>query len=185
MRKKIFTSKVLKIGGLCILCAAIITSVLYWKTTNTSNFTPEADTGVETNSEWTAPTSNPPAAEDSQKPTDEPTTATDGTQENASDNYQVVSESEDEVIINMTPPAKKTTPKDPAPPADKAVTNNPTPNAPATSGNGATSKPKQTPKPEQPGKVYDPVFGWTDLAPVETQEVDSTGDPDKMIGDMG
>lgn len=186
MKKKIFSPKALTIGGLCLLCVAILVGVLYWKAAPDSSFAPEADTSVETNSEWEAPVSTPLTDGKSQQPTDEQPAATDDAQEHAADNYQVVSESPDEVVINMTPPAAKPTSEVPAPPAGKTATpDNSVPSAPAVEGECVPSTPEEKPAPSQPGKVYDPVFGWIDLATGVAEEADSTGDPDKMIGNMG
>ena len=35
------------------------------------------------------------------------------------------------------------------------------------------------------GAVYDPVFGWVVPGQVNQTTVDSSGDPNKMVGNMG
>lgn len=182
MKKKILSSKSLTIGGLCLLCAAILVGVLYWKSTPAPVFTPEADTSVNTNSEWDAPVSSLPADSNSQQSADEQQTAPDLEVE-PKDNYQVVSESEENVMINMTPPADK--PEPPVtPPGKTTPKDNTTPEAPAADGECIPSTPEKKPAPSQPGKVNDPVFGWTDVPIASGQEAGGSGDPNKIIGSM-
>lgn len=141
---------------------------------------------METNSEWEAPVSTPLTDGKSQQPTDEQPAATDDAQAHGQDNYQVVSESPDEVVINMTPPAETPAPKVPDPPAGKTITSdNSVPSAPADGGECVPSTPEEKPAASQPGMVNDPVFGWTEVPPAQGETVDNDGDPDKMIGSMG
>ena len=69
---------------------------------------------------------------------------------------QVVEESEGETVIDFTPDAPELKEDPPAPDGNP--------------GNGA---------------VYDPVFGWVVPGKVVQSSMDSPGDPDKMVGNMG
>lgn len=184
MNKKFLSPKVLTIGGLCLLCAAILVGVLYWKSTPVPTFTPEADTSVKANSEWEAPASAPPSVTNP-KANDESQPAEDAG-DPVKDTYQTVSESEDGAVINMTPPAEKPEPPE-APEGKKVAEDNAVPSTPPSSGACVTPPPegnKQKPSDSKPGQVYDPVFGWTDVASAVGEEADSDGDINKMVGSM-
>lgn len=188
MKKKLFSPKTLMVGGLCLLCVATLVGVLYLTSTPKSTFTPEGDTSVGTNDKWEDNSESLPTDVNTQKPADG---QTDTDAENQMDDkYQVVSESEDETVINMTPPAEK--PKAPEASGAAGVPNDKKPNpdnsvpaAPPAGGDCVPSAPEKKPEPSQPGKVYDPVFGWIELSPGVGETVDSDGDPDKMVGSMG
>ena len=184
MKKKTFSLKTLIIGGLCLLCAAVLVGVLYWKSAPQTNFTPEADTSIGTSDTWEDNGSSLPAGESSHKPDSDQTSGTEADKPTSDDNYKIASESENEVIINMTPPAEK--PKVPDPPAGKEPnTDNSVPSQPASGGECIPSTPERKPEPSQPGKVNDPVFGWTEVAPAQGETVDNDKDPDKIVGNMG
>ena len=63
--------------------------------------------------------------------------------------------------VNTTPEVTAPAPETPA---------NNGPEAGSTNGNGA---------------VYDPVFGWVIPGQVSQSTMDSEGDPNKMVGNMG
>lgn len=184
MKNKFFSPKVLTIGGLCLLSVAVLVGVLFWKSAPAPTFTPEADTSVGTNDEWVNSSSLPTqgttssSANGQQTPTD--------TANQPDDTYQVVAESQDEVVINMTPPAEKPEAPD-APDGKSKPEGNAVPDTPAEDGECIPVNPEK-PKPQepsQPGKVNDPVFGWTEVPSASGQPADSDGDPDKIIGNMG
>lgn len=183
MKKKFISPKTLTIGGLCVLCIAVLVGVLYWKSAPADTFTPEADTSIGTNDIWedsssSLPTSSNAGNSTSNQPSDKET------DEPSDDNYLVVSEDEKDVVINMTPPAEK--PKAPdVPKGEKPNADNSVPDAPASGGDCIPPTPEKPPESSQPDRVYDPVFGWSDLPPAQGKPVDNDGDPNKTIGNMG
>ena len=182
MKKKLFSPKVLTAGGLCLLCVAILVGVLYLTSTPTSTFTPEGNTSVNANDQWEDNNGSLPAGGNTQKSADGKA-GTDGG-EQPDDKYQVVSESEDETVINMTPPAEK--PEAPDAPNDKKPNpDNSVPDAPPAGGSCIPSTPEKKPEPSQPGMVNDPVFGWTEVPPAQGESIDNDKDPNKIVGNMG
>lgn len=183
MKKKLFSPKTLTIGCLCLLCAAVLVGVLYWKSAPETNFTPEADTSIGVSDTWEDNGSSLPAGGNTQKPTGDQTPGAE-TGKPADDNYKVASESESEVVINMTPPVEK--PKAPDVPADKSPnSDNTVPEQPASEGECIPSTPEKKPETSQPGRVNDPVFGWTEVPPAQGETVDNDKDPNKIVGSMG
>ena len=104
----------------------------------------------------------------------------------------MVDESEGEVVIDFTPEGEDLKTEPPEPPAaegDPEDPSAPTTYAPEETEPAPTTPPAQdnTPAPgsvNENGAVYDPVFGWVVPSQVEQTTSDSTGDLDKMVGDM-
>lgn len=105
---------------------------------------------------------------------------------------KVVDESKDEVIIDFTPEVedlKTETPDPPAAEGDATDPSAPPTYAPEETHPDPTAPPSQENSPapgsvREDGAVYDPVFGWVVPGQVEQTPADSSGDPDKMVGDM-
>lgn len=185
MKKKIVSGKVLAVSGLCLACVAILIGVLVWRSTPNPEFTPDDNHSVVTPSTWEEPEGDNKGSRPASTPTPEQTDTASDADTHAKDNYKVVSEDEDEVVIDMTPPAHQSeAPKPPAAPEGQTATpDNEIPEEPADGGACIPETPKEK-ETEKPGQVYDPVFGWTDIADASGQEADSNGDPNKMIGTM-
>lgn len=183
MKKKMISGKALTIGGLCLACIAILVGILIWKTGPESQFTPDADDMIPSSTTWVEPGGSSPGS--TSKPSATPGQADDpAPDDQAQDNYKVSSETEEEVVINMTPPVSQNTETPPPAPKDQMVPeSNAVPSEPADGGECIPSTPEKKPE-EKPGQVYDPVFGWTDLPGASGTEAHSDGDPNKMIGSM-
>ena len=103
------------------------------------------------------------------------------------------------VDIQFTPPGEALKPEPPEPPQTNADNTNPS--APPTYTPEQVKPPedKTPPADEKPtdagkpapgskrsdGAVYDPVFGWIVPGQVQQTPIDSDGDPNKQVGNMG
>ncbi|MCM1214936.1 MAG: hypothetical protein NC331_06455 [Lachnospiraceae bacterium] len=105
---------------------------------------------------------------------------------------KVVEESAQEVIIDFLPAADtETTPEPPAPPVAEGGTDNPA-SPPSYAPEDLEPEPTGLPRDDTPaagssngnGAVYDPVFGWVIPGKVNQINMDSSGDPNKMVGNM-
>lgn len=184
MKKNKISGKALGIGGLCLVCVVILVGIWIWSAAPKSEFTPDPDDSVSTHTTWNDP--GDAAKGDSGAPAANPGQADPNadSEVHAQDNYKVASESEDEVVINMTPPVSEPVETPPPAPSGQAIPeNNAIPSAPADGGECIPSTPEKKPE-TKPGQVYDPVFGWTDLPSASGSEAHSDGDPNKMIGTM-
>lgn len=183
MKKKMISGKALTIGGLCLACIAILVGILVWKTSPASEFTPDADNTIPSSTTWVEPDGS--STGNTSKPSATPGQADNpDPNDHAQDNYKVASETEEEIVIDMTPPAsQKTVTPPPAPKDQTAPENNAVPSAPAEGGECIPSTPEKKPE-EKPGQVNDPVFGLSELPRASGSEADSNGDPNKMIGSM-
>ena len=104
---------------------------------------------------------------------------------------KTITDTEDEVVINFTDPNPfKEPPPETIPdesnadtgevPTQQPISTDPpavTPSAPQSS----TPAPGST---NSSGEFYDPVFGWVKPGNVVVIDIDSDGDPDKMVGNM-
>jgi len=116
--------------------------------------------------------------------------------ENSLEGYpKVAEESPEQVTIDFTPDAEELQPEPPEPPTPEGSTNDPSA-PPAYTPESLSPTPAPTAPPVQnnapapgavndDGAVYDPVFGWVYPSKVSQTTMDSAGDPDKMVGNMG
>lgn len=189
--KKIFTSKGFIVTALTVLCAAILGVCWYVGQDKSAPFLPdESPPASSAESQWSEDTTL--AAEES-KTTHSP--ATQQPTQPAMEYPKVVEESEKEVVIDFTDTKKKETETAPPPPPEgKTILADPGPEhevnpdpevtAPATEAAPADSSPAPGSTNED-GAVYDPVFGWVVPGKVEQTTMDSDGDINKMVGNMG
>ncbi len=178
--KKFLKSRALQAAALSIACIGILAACLLAGRNREKPFQPE-ETPVESRaSEWVEPqpattpaTTEPPAAAIPEKATEE-----------ILESYpQVAGESEEGTVIDLTPDASGLKENPPEPPVPQGDMGNPeTPPTyepevpePATSPDGNPGN----------GAVYDPVFGWGVPGEVVQSSMDSEGEPDKMVGNMG
>ena len=199
--KELITSKWFIAGTLGVVCIAILVVCLMWGT-NEHEFIVEDPVPLAAVGIWTETLDgNSGVAEGAgqatawQSPVSNTQKQSGGQQSGSPDvpakEYpQVVKETGDEVVIMFTDPAPCKEPAPETPGTDPA--NNPTnTRAPQQTGQPGTSPPATRP-PGTPslgssngnGEVYDPVFGWIKPGNVEQTEIDSSGDPDKIVGKM-
>lgn len=184
--KKIFTSKAFIISILAVLCIGIAAACFIWGRDRPSEFTPDS-VESQTTDEWKEGTSSsesgswstPGSADGENKPEEE---------------YpKVVEETEDEVVVDFTPPKDKEDAEPPAAPEGKTEIENPEPDHPQTIDPEITVPEPEPSSPSGPapgstndnGEVYDPVFGWVKPGVIVQENIDSDGDPNKMVGNMG
>lgn len=181
--KKIFKSKKFLFSVLAAACIGILAVCFVVNRDRDNNFQPEdvaANNGAPELQESPAPAAN------TATPVPTHTPAPAATKEPMEEYPKVVDESESEVVIDFTPEGEDLKTESPEPPAAEGDPEDPS--APPTYAPEET-KPAQdnTPAPgstNENGAVYDPVFGWVIPSQVEQTTSDSTGDPNKMVGDM-
>lgn len=191
--KKILQSK----GTLAVLLAAaciiILGVCIYVNRSRENAFQPEESSSEAESATWEE-TSAPSAAVKETEPTASEPESTSAVPETdpPADYPKVSEENGQETEITFTPTEK---PEETPPPAPegKTVLEDPGPEHPV---NPAPEVTAPAPVPEsaagpQPGEtnadgaIYDPVFGWIVPSRVEQSVVDSDGDPNKMVGNMG
>lgn len=184
------------IGGLFVLCAAVLTGVYFITKEPETDFTPtstpeptaEAVTWEENTSDSYVATT-PKKEEANQVPGE----ITDDTQ-------TVISETEDGTITDLSgsttkEDAKVTKPSAP-PHTDDDTTNPdkkpeyvdpvvPTPTPEPSKPDNEPPAPTPTPANTKPGQVYDPVFGWVTTGDTVQDNVDNDGDINKQLGTVG
>lgn len=183
--KKSFTSKAFLVLLLAILCVGVTVACLIWRANRSGNFTPDPveSQGVD---QWRENVSI--ANSDDLDSAD-----TNSGDKNTEQYPKVVAEDDDEVSVDFTPPRSPADAEPPAAPNGKTeikdLVSGHTPNiAPEVS--------TPAPKPDDPsgpvpgstndkGEFYDPAFGWVKPGVVVQEEIDSDGDPNKMVGNMG
>ena len=187
--KNIFKSKKFLFSMLAAACIGILAVCFVVNRDRDNNFQPEdvaANTGTQEWQESPAPTVN------TATPVPTHTPAPAATKEPMEEYPRVVDESENEVVIDFTPEGEDLKTEPPEPPAaegDPEDSSAPPTYAPEETEPAPTTPPAQdnTPAPGSTngnGAVYDPVFGWVVPGQVEQTTSGSTGDPDKMVGDM-
>jgi len=192
--KKIFQSKGFIAIVLAILCVIIIIACLTWQN-KSSEFVPEysgttsniADSTTAASSENT--TLKQAAAESSGADAYQ---AAPTSESNRNEDYpKVISEADKEVSINFTP-TEKAVETTPSAPEGKTIIEDPGPVHPINPAPEVIAPPTEAPNTETEagttngnGAVYDPVFGWIEPGVVDQSSVDSEGDPNKMVGNMG
>ncbi len=191
--KSFFKSKGVLVSALTLSCIGILIICWYVNREQTAAFQPEETPGIIQSQDW----------EENQGTSEAHTKETNssgayvppkesGTQE-TQNTYPIVSEvSESEVSIDFTPTETlEETP--PAPPEGKTLLEDAGPEHPINSVPEVTSpEPESSPHngpdagdTNQDGSIYDPVFGWVVPGQVNQSTIDSDGDPNKMVGNMG
>ena len=201
--KKLITSKPFIAGALAVLCISILSVCIFWGKGKQTVFLPDEPIPLGSIESWTenhALTDETNGIEtetvgydlelwvSNTQPWQQTGSQTSTTQE---EYPQVDVKTPNEVVINFTDPTPY---RAPAPAASGTnPDNNPTPptQPPVPDdhplANLPTSPPADTPSAGSTngsGEVYDPVFGWVRPGRVEQTEIDSPGDPNKMVGSM-
>lgn len=189
--KNFLKSKGFLVAVLSITCIGILAACWYVSRDRTAEFKPEeAETTAESQDwqEGSGPEKeNAGNSADAYRPP-----AQSGPAESLEAYPRVEAESEDEVVIEFTP-AEKPEETPPAAPEGKTVMENPGPEHPVNTTPEVTAPAPETPANNGPeagstngnGAVYDPVFGWVIPGQVSQSTMDSEGDPNKMVGNMG
>lgn len=186
--KNFFKSKGFIVTSLAVLCITILGVCWYAGQNKSDPFLPDESPPASTESTWS-----------------ENNSQTDGS--NGADAYvspqptapveeypKVVEESENEVVIDFTntePSAAEATP--PPAPEGKTIMEDPGPAHEVNRNPEVTAPSTEAPADTEPapgsgngnGAVYDPVFGWVVPGEVSQSTIDSDGDPNKMVGNMG
>ena len=184
--KKFFTSKTFLISLLAILCVGIAAVCMVLSMEKPSNFTPDPVVSQIVD-DWQENASTV-------SPGDWDSAAGNGTGDKGAGQYpKVVEENEDEVIVDFTPPKSPEDAEPPAVPDGKTEIKDPTPDHAPNIDPEVKAPETEKPVSNDPapgstngsGEFYDPVFGWVKPGAVNQQEIDSEGDPNKMVGNMG
>lgn len=197
--KNFIKSKKFIASALSVACIGIIAICWFISKTPDNEFMPEEITESTPSQNWQE---TPPATSGLAEKQSEPHTAketetaevypkvaevieNDSTESSAEETTKAV-------VIDFTPTEK---PQETPPPAPegKTVIEDPGPEHPVTSAPDVTPPPVETAASTEPapgssngnGAVYDPVFGWVVPGEVIQSPIDSDGDPDKMVGNMG
>lgn len=187
--KKFIRSKGFLLSVLAIACVGILTVCFVVNRDTDNDFQPEE---IASNTETQEPQETPAPVMNTASPAPTHTPAPAVTKDPMEEYPKVVDESEDEVVIDFTPEGEDLQPETPEPPTAEGDTTDPS--APPTytpekTEPEPTAPPAQnnTPAPgsiNENGAVYDPVFGWVVPSQIEQTTSDSSGDPNKMVGDM-
>lgn len=188
--KKILKSKGFLVTVLSVSCIAILAACWFVRRDTKTAFLPDEQPPDATQEEWKDTTKT--AENSSQEHTDAVLPSQNRAEEKLEGYPKVEEESEQEVVIDFVPAETKSgTP--PPPPEGNTVTTesdressaNP---APETSPSPTDTGEDKTPAAgsiNENGAVYDPVFGWVVPGQTNQTTVDSSGDPNKMVGNMG
>lgn len=187
--KKFFKSKGFLVTVLSVSCIAILAVCwLVGRDTKTA-FLPDGQPPAAVQEEWE---DTPDAMGSSQALTDSGIPGQDGAEEKLEDYPKVADDSEQEVVIDFTPAETKDEAPPPPPEGKTATTDSggkPSSNPSAETAPSSTDTGKDEPPAagatNENGAVYDPVFGWVVPGQVNQSTVDSGGDPNKMVGNMG
>lgn len=187
--KQFLTSKPFLLGMLAVLCVGILVVCLTVGRDKGSEFVPEPPATSAPTDGWEenggAPSSAPSEGGglDAVLPSQEPEASFP----------QISEETEQQTVVDFTDPEPEK-PEAPPAPEGKTVQEDPGLEHPVNSNPAVTPPP--TPEPSKPsgpqsgdtnsqGQVYVPGFGWVTPSNVEQSTIDSDGDPNKMVGQMG
>lgn len=184
--KNFIKSKGFLFSVLAIACVGILVTCFVVSRDQKSDFHPE-ELSTNTDTQEIPATSSPAG---NRTTTSSPAPA--ATKDPMEEYPKVVDESESEVVIDFTPEGedlKTETPELPVAEGDTTDPSAPPTYAPEETEPTPTTPPAQDTKPapgsvREDGAVYDPVFGWVVPGQVEQAPADSSGDPNKMVGDM-
>lgn len=188
--KKIFKSKGFTVGVLSVSCLAILIACFWVSREPKADFLPDEPPPNAVQKEWVDTLK--PVTESSQSRKDD-NSSNQGNASGKQEEYpKVANESEQEVIIDFTS-TDTTEETAPPPPEGKTVIGVPEEEhslVPASETEPSSNDTKKESIPSagstnEKGAVYDPVFGWVVPGQVNQISVDSGGDPNKMVGNMG
>ena len=194
--KNIFKSKAFPAAALSVACIGVLAISLFIGREERTDFQPEEPAPETAIREWT----ETPAT--GKQPADSSNGGTSGayaasqppdSEEDLTAYPKTVEENDGLVTIDFTPEAERLQPEPPEAPVTKEDTGDPE-QPPAYAPEELEPAPTDFPaQPDTPaagsgngnGAIYDPVFGWVVPGSVSQTAMDSAGDPDKMVGNMG
>lgn len=198
MKKNIFKSKAFPAAALSAACIGILAATFFIGREDKADFQPEGPTPGPIAQEWQeAPSPTVPASSQTTPVPSgnsaSPAAIHEQHQHDVLEPYpKVTGETEQLVTIDFTPEAEELQTEPPEAPTAEADATDPE-QPPAYTPEELEPAPTAPPaQPDTPaagasdgnGAVYDPVFGWVVPSTVEQSTMDSSGDPDKMVGDM-
>lgn len=185
----------LTIGGLSVLCVAVLAGAYFLTKDPENEFTPTSTESSSATNTW------------DEKADIDTVVPTASTQEDnqvtgsITDNTQtIVSVDDNETVTDLsgsTPKEDAEDTKPSEPPQTNDDTTNPdmqpeydntVPTTPEPTENPSqpdNNPPAENPDASHPGQVYDPVFGWITTGDTQQDNVDNDGDINKQIGTMG
>lgn len=193
--KKFLKSKGFLTAVLSVTCVGILAVCWYVGRDTGEDFVPEESTSAAATQDWQeadpSETSNAEASDHAPTESSANLSAQEETSPMA-DYPKVAEESGEETVIDFTPTEKAEETAPPAP-EGKTVLEDPGEEHPITPAPEVTAPETEAPTNKEPspgasnenGAVYDPVFGWVVPGQVEQSTMDSDGDPNKMVGNMG
>lgn len=189
--KNFLKSRGFLVAVLSIACIGIIAACWYVSRDRSPDFQPEESEITMDSQGWQENVASDKETDGNGASAYTPPTQS-GTAEALEEYPKVETKSEDEVVIDFTPTEKiEETPPDP--PEGKTVIEDPGPEHPVNTVPEVTTPEPETETGNGPaagstnenGAVYDPVFGWVVPGQVSQSTMDSGGDPNKMVGNMG
>lgn len=176
--KKLLTSKTITIGAFVIVCITIIIVCLITGNSKKNSFEPDPIQTENQNETWEENESN--FIDDIN---------TDIQNETKDEYPKITKEDEQEIVIDFNDPApiKDPAPSDPGTKQDEIEHSAVPTQSPSNDGVPQEKSADNNPAPgstNEKGQIYDPVFGWITPANVVEKNIDSDGDPNKMVGEM-
>ena len=187
--KKVFKSKGFLVTILSVSCTAILAACwLVGRDTKTA-FLPDEQPPEAIQEEWKDTTD---ATAGSWEHADSNVRNQDSVEDKLEDYPKVAEESEQEIVVDFVPVETKDETPPPPPEGRTVITDpgeehplNPAPEIPPSSTDTRKDSTPTAGSTNENGAVYDPVFGWVVPGQVNQTTVDSSGDPGKMVGNMG
>ena len=190
--KKFFKSRGFLITMLSVCCVAILGICWAVNRDKNSQFTADEPPPSTASQEWVESSSETaPELEETTRAVPETTlSATTAPAETTTAEYPKIAEkTEKDVAVEFSPTEKPT--ETPPAPEGKTIMEYPGPEHPGNPAPDVTAPAPEAESAPAPGSTdgngayYDPVFGWVTPAEVIQSTIDSDGDPDKMVGNMG
>lgn len=191
---KIFLkSKGFLVSALILSCIGILIACWYVSRDQTSDFQPAETSNVIQSQNWEEHQETAEGHTEETNSSEAYVIPTDSNIHESPDAYPIMSEvSESEVSIDFTP--TETQAQSPPPlPEGKTLLEDAGPEHPVNPAPDVTAPEPETSSNNEPsagdtnqdGAIYDPVFGWVVPGKVTQSTLDSDGDPNKMVGNMG
>lgn len=193
--KNIFKSKAFPAAALSVACIGVLAISLFIGREERTDFQPGEPAPETAIQEWTeTPATNRLPADSGSSGTSGAYAASQPTicEEDLTAYPKTVEETDGLVTIDFTPEAQGLQPEPPETPTAEGDTKDPdqppdyAPEEPESesAASPAQPEPPATGASDGNGAVYDPVFGWVVPGKVSQTPMDSTGDPNKMVGNM-
>lgn len=193
--KKFLKSRGFLTAVLSVACVGILAVCWYVGRDAKEDFAPEESTSSAATQDWQeADPSETSDTETGDRTPTESSAALPVLEETSpmAEYPKVAEESGEETIIDFTPTEKAEETAPPAPEGKTVLEDpgeehpiNPAPEVTAPETEAPASKAPSPGASNENGAVYDPVFGWVVPGQVNQSTMDSDGDPNKMVGNMG